>query len=167
MVYSAKEAEYKELVLRRDLMTLYPNLMQTMDADGLRNFNKFVFFPKFLSDPSLVDIMFPKTLDEIKAENENDQLKEDIMPDVLETDDHTTHIYTHYQVIPKTWATWLHIEWHQRLLAEQKAMEQQAQQQQMMQQAEPMGQTRVGADQRNSKSAASPLKQAISQDMNK
>ena len=164
MVYSAKEAEYKELVLRRDLMTLYPNLMQTMDADGLRNFNKFVFFPKFLSDPSLVDIMFPKTLDEIKAENENDQLKEDEMPDVLETDDHTTHIYTHYQVIPKTWATWLHIEWHQRLLAEQKAQEMQAQQMQMMSGAPPEqmnGQTRVGAEKRSPKAMASPLKAEI------
>ena len=52
LVYSAKEAEYKELVLRRDLMQLYPQLVQTLDPDGVRNFNKYVFFPKFLQDPS-------------------------------------------------------------------------------------------------------------------
>jgi hypothetical protein len=98
MVYSAKEAEYKDLVKRRDYMQLYPNLMQSLDGDGMRNFNKHVFFPLFLQDPSLIDIMFPKTLDEIKAEAENDQLKEGIMPDVLETDEHTTHIYTHMMV---------------------------------------------------------------------
>src|SRR5690606_5037951 len=66
LVYSAKEAEYKELVMRRDLMQLYPQLAQTLDPDGMRNFNKYVFFPKFLQDPSLIDTMFPKTIDEIK-----------------------------------------------------------------------------------------------------
>lgn len=124
MVYSAKEAEYKELILRRDLMQLYPDLMQSLDPDGMRNFNKFVFFPKFLQDPSLIDIMLPKTLDEIKADDENKQLEKDIMPTVADTDNHTTHIYTHYQVMPKTWATWMHIAWHEELLAQQKKTEQ-------------------------------------------
>lgn len=126
MVYSAKEAEYKELVLRRDLMQLYPELSQTLDPDGMRNFNKYVFFPKFLQDPSLVDIMLPKTLDEMKAEGENEQLVEDKMPDVAPTDNHITHIYVHHMVQPKTWATWAHIAWHEELLAQQK--QQQAQQ---------------------------------------
>lgn len=125
LIYSAKEAEDKELVLRRDLMQLYPDLAQTLDPDGLRNFNKYVFFPKFLQDPSLIDVMLPKTIDEIKAEGENEQLVEDKMPQVAPTDNHTTHLYMHYQVIPKTWAAWTHIEWHQELLAQQKAQEQQ------------------------------------------
>ena len=43
----------------------------------MRNFNKHVFFPLVLEDPSLIDIMFPKTLDEIKAESENEQLKKE------------------------------------------------------------------------------------------
>lgn len=124
MVYSAKEAEYKNLVKRRDYMQLYPNLAQTLDPDGMRNFNKHVFFPLFLEDPSLVDIMFPKTLDEIKAEAENEQLKDDMMADVAPTDNHTTHIYTHMMVSPKTWATWAHIHWHQELLAQQTAQAQ-------------------------------------------
>lgn len=126
MVYSAKEAEYKELVLRRDLMQLYPNLQETLDPDGMRNFNKYVFFPKFLQDPSLVDIMLPKTIDEMKAEGENEQLAEDKMPPVAPTDDHTTHLYVHHMVQPKTWSLWTHIAWHEELLAQQK--QQQAQQ---------------------------------------
>lgn len=120
MVYSAKEAEYKDLVKRRDYMQILPTLAQTMDADGLRNFYKHVYWPLFLQDPSLVEIMFPKTLDEIKAEDENEQLADDSMPEVQEGDDHTTHIYTHMMVMPKTWALWMHIAWHEELLAKQK-----------------------------------------------
>jgi len=158
MVYSAKEAEYKELVLRRDLMQLYPALTQTLDPEGLRNFNKHVFFPKFLQDPSLIDIMLPKSLDEIKADDENELLKENEMPEVLETDNHTTHIYTHSQVQPKTWATWFHVAWHEKLLAQQKAQEMEAQQMQMMQ-AGPQQpqQIQPGAEKRSPLAAASPL----------
>ncbi len=125
MVYSAKEAEYKELVLRRDLMQITPEISQTLDPDGLRNYYKYIFFPKFLQDPSLVDIMLPKTIDEIKAEGENEQLAQEKMPPVAPTDNHTTHIYVHSMTQPKTWALWTHIAWHEELLAQQKQQEQQ------------------------------------------
>lgn len=162
-VYSAKEAEYKELVKRRDLMQLYPNLMQSMDADGMRNFNKHVFFPTFLQDPSLIDIMFPKTLEETKAEEQNTMLAQDEMPPVLDTDDHTTHIYTHYMVQPKTWATWLHIQEHEDALAKQKQQEQAVAQQQAAPANGASGgsgpsQMNVGAEKRSPLAAASPLK---------
>lgn len=121
LVYSAKEANYKELILRRDLMQLYPQLVQTLDQDGMRNFNKFVFFPKFLEDPSLIDIMLPKTLDEIKAETENDQLAQEEYVQAQSTDNHTTHIYTHMMLQPKTWALWFHLQEHEQMLAQQKA----------------------------------------------
>lgn len=124
MVYSAKEAEYKNLVKRRDMMQLYPTLQTSMDADGFRNWQKHVFWPLMLEDPSLIDIMFPKSLDEMNAEAENDQLKDNMMPDVKPTDNHTTHIYTHMMVQPKTWALWMHIHWHQTLLAQQTAQKQ-------------------------------------------
>lgn len=120
MVYSAKEAEYKDLVKRRDYMQMLPTLATTMDAEGLRNFYKHVYWPLFLQDPSLIDIMFPKTLDEIQAEAENEQIQKGSMPEVKETDEHTTHIYTHMMVMPKSWELWFHIDWHQKLLAEQK-----------------------------------------------
>lgn len=170
LVYSAKEAEYKETVLRRDLMQLYPNLMQSMDADGMRNFNKHVFFPKFLQDPSLIDIMFPKTIDEISSESENTMLAKDEMPQVKETDNHSTHIYTHYMVQPKTWATWLHIQEHEDALAKQKQQEMPAAQQQAQQSAtSAMGgasggsgpKVNVGAEKRSPLAAASPLKTEI------
>lgn len=158
MVYSAKEAEYKELVLRRDLMQLYPQLAMTLDPDGMRNFNKHVFFPKFLSDPSLVEIMLPKTLDEIKAEDENEQLKKDEYVPVAPTDSHTTHIYTHQMLQPKTWALWFHISEHEKLLAEQIAQQQLLQQQQVQEQSNTNGaSSEVGTEKRSPISAASPL----------
>jgi len=165
LVYSAKEAEYKELVLRRDLMQLYPALVQTLDPDGLRNFNKHVFFPKFLQDPSLIDVMLPKTLDEIKSEDENEILAKDEYQAVAPTDNHTTHIYTHQMLQPKTWALWFHLAEHEKALAEQKAQEMQAQQiamqqQQMQLQSKmqpPVNQINVGAEKRSPVAAASPL----------
>jgi hypothetical protein len=161
-VYSAKEAEYKNLVKRRDMMQLYPAIQTGMDPDGFRNWQKHVFWPLMLEDPSLIDIMFPKTIDEMKAESENEQLSKNDMPDVAETDNHTTHIYTHQMVQPKTWATWHHITWHEELLAKQKAMEQQAMQQQMMAAGPPQsgalgGKGKVGAEKKNPLSQAAPL----------
>ena len=163
LVFSAKEAEYKELVLRRDLMQLYPALMQSLDPDGLRNFNKHVFFPKFLQDPSLIDVMLPKTIDELKAETENEQLAKNELVEALPTDNHTTHIYTHQMLQPKTWAVWFHIEMHQRMLAEQKAQEMQAQQMQMMEGSQvldsPGGMSgKMGVEKKSPMAAASPLK---------
>lgn len=160
MVYSAKEAEYKNLVKRREMSEQLPILAETMDPDGYRNFLKHVYWPLMLEDPSLIDVMFPDTLDEMKAEGENEQLKEDIMPEVAETDDHTTHIYTHMMVQPKTWATWLHLDWHQRLLAEQKKQEQLAQQQAINDSmgAIEQGKPQVSKDKKNPLQAASPLK---------
>lgn len=170
MVYSAKEAEYKDLVKRRDYMTLYPNLMQSLDPEGLRNFNKHVFFPLFLQDPSLIDIMFPKTLDEIRAEDENEMMKNGKMPNVKQSDNHTTHLYIHQMLMPKTWALWMHIAWHEEELAKQKVMEIQAQQQQMMgtgAQGAPTATAKPGADKANPLQAASPLKTEMASDNNK
>lgn len=126
MVYSAKEAEYKNLVKRRDLMQILPELQQSMAPDGFRNFEKHVFMPLMIEDPSLIDIMFPKTLQELQAEQQNAMLAENMMPPVLPTDDHQTHIYTHYQVQPKTWAVWFHIAEHEAALAQQIGQQQQA-----------------------------------------
>lgn len=124
LIYSAKEAENQNLTKRRDMMQLFPNLQETLDPDGMRNFQKHVFWPLMLDDPSLISVMFPKTLDEMNAEAENKQLEEGTMPDVKDTDDHTTHIYTHHMSTPKTWATWFHVDWHQKLLDEQKKQNQ-------------------------------------------
>ena len=124
LIYSAKDAEYKELVLRRDYMEMYPALQATLDPDGMRNFNKYEFFPLFVKDPVAIDNMFPKTIDEIKAEEENESLAENKLAQVAETDNHQQHLIVH-QMAKKTWATWTHMAWHEDLLAQQKKMEQQ------------------------------------------
>ncbi len=165
LVYSAKEAEYKEMMLRRDLIQLYPQLVPTLGQDGMRNFNKHVFFPKFLQDPSLIDTMFPDTLDELKAKDENEMLKEDKYPKVLETDDHQTHIYIHQMVQPKTLATWFHIAEHEDYLAKAKNAMMQAQQaQQQMQSEQQPGQPQSPPNQTPTSpmDAATPLKSAMS-----
>lgn len=125
MVFSAKEAEYKNLVKRRDFMQILPELQQSMPPDGFRNFEKHVFMPLMIEDPSLIEIMFPKTLQEMQAEEQNVMLAENQMPPVLPTDDHTAHIYIHHQVQPKTWAVWFHIKEHEDALAQQIAQQQQ------------------------------------------
>ena len=164
MVYSAKEAEYKNMVKRREMDETLPIFSQTMEPDGFRNFMKHVYWPLKLEDPSLIDVMYPDTIDEMKAEGENDQLKENIMPEVADTDDHLAHIYTHMLVQPKTNATWLHLDWHQKLLAEQKKKEMEALQ--MEQASGTMKQTgqagaskpKVGAEKKSPQGAATPLK---------
>lgn len=129
LIFSAKDAEYKELVLRRDLMQMYPQFESTLDPDGMRVFNKYVFFPKFLQDPSMIDALFPQTVDELKAEAENDSLAEDKFMQAAQTDDHQQHILVH-MMAKKTWATWAHIGMHQELLALQKKQQQTQEQQQ-------------------------------------
>lgn len=157
LVFSAKEAEYKNLVKRRDMMQLYPNLMQSMDPDGFRNFNKHVFFPLMLEDPSLIDVMFPKTPEEMKAEEENEQLKRDEMPQVSETDDHMAHLYIHRMVQPKTWATWFHIAEHEEMLAKAKAMVQS--EQASVSAGNSSQKPQPGAERSSPMGAAAPLKQ--------
>ena len=167
MVYSAKEAEFKELVLRRDLINIYPQLAATMGLDGMRNFNKHVFFPKFLQDPSLIDIMFPDTIDEMKAEQENEQLSKNKYPDVLETDEHLAHIYIHYSVQPKTVATWFHIAEHESLLAKQKAAMMMQEQMAMQEgltgiQSSPDNKNKpINKERLSSQGATAPLKQEM------
>lgn len=138
LVFSAKEAEYKELVLRRDMMELLPTLTTSLSPDGMRNFYKYAFMPKFLDDPQMMDILFPNTVDEIKAEEENEQLNENNLAQVAETDNHEQHLPIHYMA-KNTWAKWVHIQWHEEMLAKQRQMEMAMQQQQMAQQG-PQGQ---------------------------
>lgn len=171
MVYSAKEAEYKNLVKRRDMMQMYPNLMQSMDPDGLRNFNKHVFWPLMLEDPSLIEIMFPKTIDEIKAQEENEQLKKDELPPVAPTDNHTTHIYIHNMIPPgqRTWAMWFHLSEHEKMLAEQKQQEMMAQQMQAMPQqgaSNKPNKVNIGAERSNPLESTAPLKQEFNPQTN-
>lgn len=137
LVFSAKEAEYKELVERRDLMEMYPSFQASLSPDGMKNFNKYVFFPKFLSDPQMMNVLFPDSIDELKAQDENEQINKEELPQVSVTDNHEQHILIH-NMAKNTWAKWMHLQWHEEMLSAQK----QAQLTQAMQPQ--MGQTQPG-----------------------
>lgn len=120
LVFSAKEAEYKELVERRDFMQILPLLTNSLSPDGMRNFQKYVFLPKFQSlDPQTIDILVPDTIDEIDAEQENERIANNEMPEVEVSDNHEQHIAVHYQA-KNSWAKWVHIKWHEELLSKQR-----------------------------------------------
>jgi len=52
-------------------------------------------------------------------------LAQEKLAQVAETDDHQQHLIIH-QMAKKTWATWVHMAWHENLLAQQKKMQQMA-----------------------------------------
>jgi len=163
MVYSAKEAEYKNLVKRRDWMQLYPQLMQSMEPESFRNWNKHIFMPLMVEDTSSIDAMFPKTVDEMKAEDENVDLAKDVMVPVDETDNDIEHIYSHKMIPNKTWAALLHIDWHEKSLAGKKKQEMEAQQmQEQSKVGSNQGQSnKMGAEKKSPIANASPLKTEI------
>lgn len=165
LVFSAKEAEYKELVERRDLMQIIPDLQASLTPDGMRNFQKYVFLPKFQSlDPQTIDILLPDTIDEVKAAEENERLGAEEMPQVQATDNHEQHLAVHAQA-KNTWAKWVHIEWHKELLSQQR--QQQMMQMQQQTQGVPAGkgsgngpaQPQPGVANQNPLQAASSLRQ--------
>jgi len=116
-ILSQREADYKELVRRRDWMQIYPVIMKQMGVKALNNLNKFVFFPMFIKDSSTVDRIIPKSIQEIQAEEENGILENDKLPKISRSDDDETHIYTH-RMAKKTISTWSHIIAHEGQLAE-------------------------------------------------
>lgn len=167
LVFSAKDAEYKDLVLRREYAEQLSILSTILDPNGLRNFFKYEYFPLFVKDPVAIDNMFPKTIDEIKAEEENEVLAKEELAQVADTDDHAQHLIIH-QMAKKTWATWIHMAWHEELLAQQKKMEQAMQQVQMNAGEGVQGQSgtmaqakqpKLGEQKKNPMQAAAPLQQ--------
>lgn len=153
-------------------MTLMPELQQNMDPAGFRNFQKYVFMPLMVEDPSLIDVMFPDTLDEIKAREQNEMLKDDQLPPVLDTDDHATHILVHRMLDTDKWAKWVHIAEHEDALAKQKA---QMQAQQLSPDSGASAQNGVqsktngpsfGAERSSPLQSASPLKQEAKTPLN-
>lgn len=131
-VFSAKEAEYKELVERRDLMEIIPMLQEHLTPDGIKNFYKYVFLPKFQSlDPQTIEVLLPDSIDEIKAQQENEALDKNELRDALPTDNHEQHLAVHAQGV-NTWAKYIHMQWHEELLSEQRKQQAEMQQMAMM-----------------------------------
>lgn len=170
MIFSAKEAEYKELVLRRDLMQVAPMIADAVGPEGMKSFYKYVFLPKFLQDPQTLELIIPKSLDELKAEEENNTINENRWVDAVDTDNHIEHIAVH-RMAKDTWAKWIHIAMHEEMLALQKK-QQQAQEQQQPEQGKPQDQQKqggdkpkVGKDKQNPQEAATPLKTEVKTNM--
>ena len=114
-----------------------------------------------------IEFLFPDTLDEVKAAQENERLGENEMPKVLPTDNHEQHLAVHTQS-KNSWAKWIHIEWHKELLSMQKQQQMMAEQAQMQpmgtgggQQGEPPepAEPQVGAAKKSPLEAASSLRQ--------
>jgi len=115
-IRSKKEAEYKELVLRRDLMQNYPILVKSMDPRSLANFNKYVYFPKFIDDSATIDRIVPATVGQIKQRQENELLDQNIFVPVDPLDDDEAHLYE-CMMAKHTPAMWAHYFVHEKHLA--------------------------------------------------
>lgn len=157
-VFSAKEAEYKNLVKSRDFVEIMPILQQTLTPEAFSAFMKHIYMPLKIEDPSLIDVMYPDSLEDMKAEAENVMLGKDEPPKVLDTDNHTVHIYQHMMVQPKTWATWIHIHEHEEALAKQQAQQMMAEQQAGAETGGAAKPGQVGAEKKSPMAASAPLK---------
>lgn len=162
-IFSRKEAEYRELVKRRDYMEILPILTQSLSPDGIRNFYKYEMLPLFIQDPAMMEVLLPDSIDEIKAQEENEILNGEKMVPVQMTDNHEQHLLIH-RMATNTWAKWIHIQWHEEMLSMQKQQQMMQMQQQAQQGAggevpeEPI-QPQVGVAKQNPREAASSLRQ--------
>ena len=68
-----------------------------------------------------IDRLFPQTIDERIAEDENELLSEDEITDVLADDDHNVHLEVHSKAAD-TSATYAHIETHKQALSMKQVM---------------------------------------------
>ncbi len=114
LVLSAKEAEYKQMVERRELSQQFPILSKSMTPESFSHFLKNVYLPKFeIMDSETIDLILPKSIDEIKAEQENEQLNNDVLAKIDPTDDDEAHLYVHAQA-KNTPAKWAHYLTHEK-----------------------------------------------------
>lgn len=154
LISGSRDAEYKETIERRELAQQLPTLQGILSPQELREFMKFVWFPKFQTfDTQTIDLIFPKSLDELKAEEENLMISDGKLPPISETDDHAVHLYIHSRV-KNNREKWAHVLTHEALLAKQKKQqEQQAQQQQ--------GQEEQGGQNKNAPQMGKPDKKSV------
>lgn len=123
-VSSSKEAEFKQMIAKREAMQYFPLIqkIKEMSQKGLMNYLKYVFLPMFIKDSSTIELIIPNTLDEIKAQQENDMLAEDKLPDISPDDDHEQHMYTHLRS-KRTAAFWAHWFTHEKMLGDKLKQE--------------------------------------------
>lgn len=120
-VISSIEKEYKELVIRRDLMQILPILSKTVEPRIFRKMLKQVVLPKFI-DEKILNAVYPKDIEEIRAEQENELIEAGKLPRISEIDDDITHYFKHLYATnnPQKWA---HIFAHELQYAMKKELE--------------------------------------------
>lgn len=130
LVQSVKKAEYKKMVMRKSLEQTYAVVTKSMSPKQKRDYDKFIFYPLYEFDQAMLDLVFPPSLDEIKAEQENELLGEDKLAPISPQDDDGTHMFIHLRGkrTPAMWAHWLaHEEQQAAKMAAAQAKEEQAQ----------------------------------------
>lgn len=119
-IFSSKEAQFKEAVERRELSQQFGVLQSVLPPERMSMFLKYVWFPKFETfDRETIDLILPKSQDEIKAEEENEMIAKGILPPISEGDNHEVHLYIHGRVKNNA-EKWAHYLTHQKLLADQQ-----------------------------------------------
>lgn len=120
VILASKEAEYKEMTERRELSGQLKLIQGILSPGQFRMFLKQIWFPKFKTfDQASIDVVMPKSSEEIRAEQENDILAKGGWAEVKETDDDETHLYIHMRA-KKTAETWTHVLTHQYSLGKKK-----------------------------------------------
>jgi len=120
IVFSSREAAFKETAERRELAQQFGVLQSSLPPERMNMFLKYVWFPKFETfDKETIDLVFPKTQDELKAEMENEMIGDGVLPPIDEGDNHEIHLYIHSRVKnnPEKWAHYLA---HEKLLSIQQ-----------------------------------------------
>lgn len=148
-ITSSKEAEFKQMIAKREAMQYFPLIQKVKETDprGMSNYLKYVFLPMFIKDSSTIEMIIPDSLDEIKAQQENDQLSENKIAQISDQDDDEKHMYIHMRA-KRTPATWAHYFAHeqQRALklkaAEEKAAKEAQAKQQQPDQGKPQDQNK-------------------------
>lgn len=125
-ILSSKEAEFKQMVAKREAMQFQPVIAKILTPKSNLNLMKYWFLPMFIKDSATVQTIIPDTIDEIQARQENEMLARGKLPRIEPTDDDEAHLYIHYQA-KKSSNTWAHIFAHEKQLAEKKKQAEEAQ----------------------------------------
>lgn len=125
LVQNVKKAEYKKQVTRKALENTYALVTKTMSPKQKRDYDRFIFYPHYDFDQSTLDLVFPKTIGEMKAEQENELLDLDRIAPISPQDDDAEHIFIHLRG-KRTAATWAHVLTHEEQLASKMQRQEQA-----------------------------------------
>lgn len=98
---------------RRDYLPFATTILQ--NPENNRRFVEKKLAKFYGATKEEMDMMFPKTVDEMQAEDENEVLNEGGLPKISAHDDHQTHINIHAKANPSE-HTYAHIKQHKTLM---------------------------------------------------